>query len=65
MITVSNINKNTGRYAIIHDLLYRVCTEARFKAIKQKYFCLKEFYLFFLSMVCLNHKLNFEFFMLF
>ena len=34
-----------------NDLLYRVCTEARFKAIKQKYFCLKEFYLFFLSMV--------------
>ena len=52
-------NENSGFYLINYakirvknDLLYRLYTEARFKAINQKYFCLKAFYLFFLSMVC-------------
>ena len=48
-----------------NDLLYRVCTKEKFKAIKQKYFCLKVFYLSFYPWYVLNHKRDFEFFTVF
>ena len=43
---------NYAKFKLKNYFAYRVCTEARCKARKQKYFRLKAFYLYFLSMVC-------------